>query len=887
MSINRLNPIKIEYNKSINKQDKIKLNPASSNTLTKDVVTFSSNLPSNSNTAVQLRAELNKTTGEQGLIGKAWDGIKNLFGMKAGSNNVEKTIEKLEKGEITQEEAQEVLTKYQDGQKMCVDVVGDMISGFVALGCAMAAPVTGGASLLVAAGAGAAVKFTIKGVDCAVGGRDYKIKDFGYDLITGSINGAMAPLTNALGGVVGTGVAEICGLNAGKVIVKETGEKVIEQTVKQAGKSFLTNLLAKQGTEYVAKVGAKAGLKTTLATVAAYGADMAIDGALGGATDGFARSLADGDFENMGNNITQSFVGGLITAPIIGGGFRLAGKLGSEIGNKLFGKTTTNAVLDNTDSIVSRNTEAKAISMGDTFVREASENVADSVLDTDVKKIFDSTSEIVSITSNDIPTNRVTEDIAGVTPKIFTNNTGETLQEAVNGTIEADLLPSKNSATNACCQPTEQKQHLIELAKTLDLEGVKYSTDEFGFEALNINDTRYNGLSAQDKKNLYNLIKTAELIRANADIESFPLIIGYDQIKLLELYIKQNPRIDNNELFQQVVDRNLHYTKLAYQSAQLIYDTPLDAEKALSNTNGYIKVYDVNRSPDEIQKYAKQLMMQGYSVYDSIQEAYSNCRRIPVIDLSQIANEEDVSRFGFPVGTKKKDLRFYVYMIDDDGPFRTNILQQNLDRILQDMELNNKIWSKSLLSPDYQNTFMGRHYGFITEPEIGNMYSIRTDGSLTGYDKTKTLTLKSIFNTDDAYEAETLTRLPNAIRQQLGISESGYVELVKKLQQIGNIFNTNTPEYIEIDGKQISFAKIKEAISNTQDKLFDTIITSNNSENNEILDEMLKIKAMFIKSTEGYKPHYEKSVEDNNAYIVEFIKKFKEKTGKDLPIVIL
>ena len=139
-----------------------------------DTVSFSSNSTTNADVAAQLKAELNKTKGEQGLIGKAWDGVKNLFGMKAGSNNVEKAIEQLEKGEITQEEAQEVLTKYQDGQKMCVDVVGDMVSGIVAVGCAVAAPLTGGASLLVAAGAGAAVKVAIKGADCAVGGRDYK-----------------------------------------------------------------------------------------------------------------------------------------------------------------------------------------------------------------------------------------------------------------------------------------------------------------------------------------------------------------------------------------------------------------------------------------------------------------------------------------------------------------------------------------------------------------------------------------------------------------------------------------------------------------------------------------------------------------------------------------
>ena len=427
MSIDKLSPISYEYPKYSLEQGKIKdsvdaalLSFDSScnltNPLEADTIAFSSNSATNADVASQLRTELNKTKEEQGLIGKTWDGIKNLFGMKAGSDNVEKTIEKLENGEISQEEAQEVLTKYQDGQKMCVDVVGDMVSGIVAVGCAAAAPFTGGASLLVAAGAGAAVKVTIKGVDCAVGGRDYKLKDFGYDLITGSINGAMAPVTNALGGVAGTGVAKACGLNFGKMVVKETGEEVFEQTVKQTGKSFLTNLLAKQGTEYVAKEGAKIGLKTTMAKVAAYGADMAVDGALGGATDGFARSLADGDFENMGENVTQGFAGGLIAAPIIGGGFRLAGKAGSKVGSKLSGNTAANTVSNNAGNLANEIAGASTPSGLAITTREVSENVAETLSDSATREISDGVANVVADSTDDAIIKETSESIAdGIT----------------------------------------------------------------------------------------------------------------------------------------------------------------------------------------------------------------------------------------------------------------------------------------------------------------------------------------------------------------------------------------------------------------------------------------------------------------------------------------
>lgn len=289
--------------------------------------------PASTNTKTEeLKNRLSSVKEEQGLIGKAWDGIKNFVGLGAGSNKAEKAIEQYENGEISYEEAEEAITKYEDGQNMSVDVVGDIVSGIVSVGAIAFAPFTGGASLLVGAAVGATTKVAVKGADSLIGGRDYNLKDFGYDIITGSINGLMAPITNAIGGVAGTGVAKACGLNVAKTATKEAAEGVVTTGTK----GFLTRLLANQGAEYVAKEGAEAGVKTVLAKVAAYGTDMAIDGALGGATDGFARTVAEGDFENMGKNIKEGFIGGLIASPVIGGGFKVAGKAGNKLASKVF-----------------------------------------------------------------------------------------------------------------------------------------------------------------------------------------------------------------------------------------------------------------------------------------------------------------------------------------------------------------------------------------------------------------------------------------------------------------------------------------------------------------------------------------------------------------------
>lgn len=300
--------------------------------------------PASINTKIEeLKNRLSSVKEEQGLIGKAWDGIKNFVGLGAGSNKAEKAIEQYENGEISYEEAEEAITKYEDGQNMSVDVVGDIVSGIVSVGAVAFAPFTGGASLLVGAAAGAVTKVAVKGADSLIGGRDYNLKDFGYDIITGSINGLMAPVTNAIGGVAGTGVAKACGLNVAKTATKEAAEGV----ATTGAKGFLTRLLANQGAEYVAKEGAEAGVKTVLAKVAAYGTDMAIDGALGGATDGFARTIAEGDFENMGKNLKEGFVGGLIASPVIGGGFKVAGKAGNKLASKVF-SSGADAIADQT-----------------------------------------------------------------------------------------------------------------------------------------------------------------------------------------------------------------------------------------------------------------------------------------------------------------------------------------------------------------------------------------------------------------------------------------------------------------------------------------------------------------------------------------------------------
>ena len=155
---------------------------------------------------------------------------------------------------------------------MCTDVVGDIVSGIasvgvVAFGTAIgicAAPFTGGASLGMvaagigmAAGAGALVKSAIKASDCIGNEKTYGLKDLGYDLVTGGLNGAFAPITNALGGAAGTSIMKACdqealettvksgALMAAKSVGKEVAEEVLEESIEQVGKNTFRTIAAK------------------------------------------------------------------------------------------------------------------------------------------------------------------------------------------------------------------------------------------------------------------------------------------------------------------------------------------------------------------------------------------------------------------------------------------------------------------------------------------------------------------------------------------------------------------------------------------------------------------------------------------------------------------
>lgn len=375
---------------------------------TNNWITSQANLLSGENAEnSSLREQLQQTKDEQGLIGKAWDGVKNFFGFGAGSNKVEKAIEQYENGEISYEEAQKALTDYQAGQENCVDIVADIVSGIASFGAfsfatgigLVAAPFTGGASLgLVAAGfavagvAGGASKAAIKGIDAAIGGREYD--SLGYDIATGSINGIFAPITAGIGGAAGKAVAGRVGVQ----FAKEGGEVVVKEALEGTIKGSIAKAVLNTNIKYTGG--------TLAARALTMGTDMAVNGAISGAVDSGVRYLAgdseDKSLEGFVQEVAIGTVGGFVASPIIGGGMRLVGnKIGSLTGklqNEVStGYTNAKSSLLNVASVDSPDIEI-AKEFGDIYKQAA--NLVDGVKNQGVAFLDDLGAEAFDYSGN-------------------------------------------------------------------------------------------------------------------------------------------------------------------------------------------------------------------------------------------------------------------------------------------------------------------------------------------------------------------------------------------------------------------------------------------------------------------------------------------------------
>ncbi len=386
----------------------------------------------------KLKNDLDKTKEQQGIIGKIWDGFKNITHIGAGSKKVEKALEELQQGKISEEEVQKKLENYKEGQKVCIDVFSDILSSIVAVGAFAAAVPTGGMSLAMGLSLstllGGGIKAGIKGIDSKINNREYQKENFLYDVVTGGVNGLLAPVTNGLGS------------SLTKTIGCKLGLEVTGDIVSAGTKSTLKNLIVNQSIDVAGGTMKKRAL--------AIGAGMAVDGALGGTADNVTRAALEGkDTEGIKKSAVEGFFGGLIMSPIIGGGMRLAGKLGKNLGDKISNKKSTNA--NTKKGTINKNTKNKTNKKQKTNIEDLPNSKASERL------IFNRTNQTTDISDTQLEKPikpSAIEEVEDLTKKV------ETFIE------DSSNEPSFKATSNEAAQTAEKvKSSTIENSETATL----------------------------------------------------------------------------------------------------------------------------------------------------------------------------------------------------------------------------------------------------------------------------------------------------------------------------------------------------------------------------------------------------------------------------------
>ncbi len=158
-------------------------------------------------TVEDLKAEYEQIQKGQGIVGKAWNGIKNALPFLSklgwqGSNEIEEIIAKAEKGEISTEEAKEAIEKYKKNQENGTETALTTATATIAtVACLLAGPVGWGALIAIGIGAGIASRVGLGALEAGTNEieGDYTGKDIVEDAGKGAIIGLVSSIFKGLG----------------------------------------------------------------------------------------------------------------------------------------------------------------------------------------------------------------------------------------------------------------------------------------------------------------------------------------------------------------------------------------------------------------------------------------------------------------------------------------------------------------------------------------------------------------------------------------------------------------------------------------------------------------------------------------------------------------
>lgn len=219
----------------------------------------------------------NKVMAQQGFVGKTCDKIKNKFHFKNSSDNVKKVIEEYKSGLVSSEDAKKAVDSYITSHKKVLDFFADWgsaVAGVLTFSVLSAtAPIPALAAMMFAGAGGSAFKVLFKKTDSKSANRNYNT--YGYDMITGFINGMLSPLVNGISNTATKHLAKKFGVKAIAKPVKtvlDVSDNTIIDKLLIAPKLKLEGKLLKKlpvlAASNIARILSKLGLSTIMREIA-------------------------------------------------------------------------------------------------------------------------------------------------------------------------------------------------------------------------------------------------------------------------------------------------------------------------------------------------------------------------------------------------------------------------------------------------------------------------------------------------------------------------------------------------------------------------------------------------------------------------------------------
>lgn len=155
--------------------------------------------------SIFLEEKLENIEDKQGILGKAWNGIKEFTSLGVSQSDCENMLEKYNKGEISFEEAVNYLDEYDSKQETMSGLFENILTGVGGIALATATAGTGnaigwGLAFLKGAPVGAVIKTGLGALDRAtndIEGDALDGKQIAKDAISGALTGAASAVSGS------------------------------------------------------------------------------------------------------------------------------------------------------------------------------------------------------------------------------------------------------------------------------------------------------------------------------------------------------------------------------------------------------------------------------------------------------------------------------------------------------------------------------------------------------------------------------------------------------------------------------------------------------------------------------------------------------------------